>query len=89
MSSDDTEPSLDGRPLTQRELLISINGKLEVLVTELKMQGTQLGDHETRIRAVEEKSAHFVSWRQFWTGIATAATLAGGLATVLTHIHFT
>jgi hypothetical protein len=53
------------------------------------MQGTQLGDHETRLRVVEEKSAHFVSWRQFWTGIATAATLAGGLATALTHIHFT
>jgi hypothetical protein len=88
MSDDTTEPSLDGRPLTQRELLISINGKLEVVVAELHTQGTMLSDHETRLRLVEQNAAHFVSWRQFWTGIATAATLAGGLSTVLTHINF-
>lgn len=83
--SDDAEPSIDGRGLTQRELLLVINGKLDVFAAELKTTNDKVSDHENRLRVLQ--NARFVTWRQFWAGVATAAAAAGGFATAFAHIH--
>lgn len=85
MSAD--EPDSAERPLTQRELLITINGKLDVFALELKGLGTQGADHEARLRRQED--AHYVTWKQFWGGVVGAATAAGALASFIPNIHIT
>jgi hypothetical protein len=85
--SDDLEPMIDGKPLTQRELLLAINGKLDVIVAKQAALEKADADHETRIRAIE--NGHYVSWTAFWSGLAGAATVAGGIAALFGHITFT
>lgn len=87
MADELNDPTSDGSRLSQRELLITMNGKLDLVIAEQHTQGTQLTDHETRIRAIE--GGHYVSWTAFWSGLAGAATVAGGIAALFGHITFT
>lgn len=68
-------------PLSDRELLVRIDTKLDGVIEAKK-------DHEERLRTIEDKIGHFVSGKQLWAGFA--AVLASGTGAVslinwLTH----
>lgn len=54
--------------LSDHDLLIRIDSKLDGLV-EAK------NDHETRLRALEDKAEHTVTGKQLWTGLVSVAVL--------------
>lgn len=81
----EAETPLDIRALTQKELLILIDGKLNVIISKQDEHTSQLQDHETRLRQQEHKG--YITWRQFWVGVGAVGTLASALASALTQIH--
>jgi hypothetical protein len=55
--------------LSDRELLVRIDTKLDGVIEDKK-------DHEARIRALEDKTAHFVTGKQLWIGFTSAVAVA-------------
>lgn len=55
--------------LSDRELLVRIDTKLDGVIEDKK-------DQEARIRAIESRIPHFVTGKQLWVGLASAVTAA-------------
>lgn len=79
------EPPIDPRTLTQKELLILMDGKLNVVITSVGEHSQTLSDHEARLRTQEH--AGYVTWKAFWVGIGAVGTLTSALASLLTHLQ--
>lgn len=63
-----TQPSL-----SDRELLIRIDTKLDGVIEDKK-------DHELRIRGIEDRVSQFVTGKQLWGGLAgVLATVSGAV----------
>jgi hypothetical protein len=72
--------------LTDRELLVRIDTRLQAVIEDKK-------DHETRIRSLEqarglleEKVGRAITGKQLWTGAASAVAVAVGAATLITPL---
>ncbi len=69
------------RRLTLEEIglaVVRIEGKLDVMA-EKQIQATKdIGDHEGRIRSLEQRSV--VTTRMFWSGLVGVATFMGAAA---------
>lgn len=59
--------------LSDRELLVRIDTKLDGVIEDKK-------DHEARLRALEDKTPHFVTGKQLWVGAASAVAVASAAA---------
>lgn len=68
--------------LSDRELLIRIDTKLEGVIEDRK-------DHEARLRTLEERTQHFVSVKALWVGLTgvlgAAATVSSIIGEVFRH----
>lgn len=68
-------------PLSDRELLVRIDAKLDGVIEDKK-------DHEARIRALEEKVGHFITGKHLTAGLGfvlAAASAASPVINWLTH----
>lgn len=84
------DPVNDARPPTQREMLIRLDGKVDLVLQEVKGHTDDLADHETRIRSVEDRMPSFITWKQFWGGLGGLGALGVAIVTIaafLTHVQ--
>ncbi len=63
--------------------VVRIEGKLDVMA-EKQIQATKdIGDHEGRIRALEQRSGSFVTTKMLWSTIIGASTIVGVVSQVI------
>lgn len=68
------------RPLSDRELLIRIDTKLDGVIEDKK-------DHEARLRTIEDKVEHFVTGKQLFVAMAGVIATASASIPIISWIQ--